>query len=198
MIFELLKLNIDVPDKEFDSIYPERIRKLSKRHWTSVSVAKLVSEFLVERPDTRVLDIGSGVGKFCMVGATYTRAHFVGVEQRADLVEISNKLTESYDIQNVKFIHSNITSIQLRNYDAFYFFNSFHENIAAYGQIDDSVNGDVRLYDLYSIFIYEQFSSLPVGTRVVTYHSGSEIIPGTFRLIYSLKKGLLNFWQKIE
>jgi SAM-dependent methyltransferase len=197
MIFELLRLNIDVPDEEFDLIYSERIRKLSRRHWTSVSTAKLVSEFLAEKSGTRVLDIGSGVGKFCMVGASHTRGYFVGVERRGDLFEIANTLTASYDIKNVKFIHSNITSIQFRNYDAFYFYNSFHENIAAYGQIDNKVKEDLCLYDLYTLFTYEQFSSLPAGTRIVTYHSPPEIIPATFRLIYSLKDDLLNFWEKI-
>jgi SAM-dependent methyltransferase len=197
MIFELLKLNLDVPDAEFDSIYSERIRRLSRRHWTSVATAKRVSEFLAEKPGTKVLDIGSGVGKFCMVAAAHTKGYFVGVEQRGDLVEISNTLATSYDIKNVKFIHANITSIQFRNYDAFYFFNSFHENVATYGQIDSRVDEDLRLYDLYTLFTYQQFSSLPAGTRIVTYHSCTEIIPPTFRLVYSLEDDLLEFWEKI-
>jgi len=198
MVFELLKLNIEVTDAQFDSIYPERIRKVANRHWTPVSVAKQASEFLAEKPGAKVLDIGSGAGKFCMVAASHTKGYFVGVEQRADLVEISNELASVYNIQNVKFVHSNITSVQFRNYDSFYFFNSFHENIASFGHIDDKIKGDPRLYELYSSQTYGQFASLPPGARVVTYNSTAEMIPATFRLVYSLKKDLLKFWEKIE
>jgi SAM-dependent methyltransferase len=198
MVFELLKLNIDVTDDTFDSIYCERIKKLANRHWTPVSVAKHASEFLAERPGARVLDIGSGAGKFCMVAAAHTKGYFVGVEQRADLVQISNDLALANDVQNVKFIHSNITSIPFRNYDSFYFFNSFHENIALYGHIDDRIKNDLRSYDLYSFYVYQQFSALPPGARIVTYNSASDIIPSTFGLVYTLKKDSLRFWEKIE
>jgi SAM-dependent methyltransferase len=198
MIFELLKLNMEVTDEEFDSIYSERIRKLASRHWTPVSVARQASEFLAERPGARTLDIGSGVGKFCMVAAAHTKGSFVGVEQRGDLVEVANQLTSAHGVKNVKFIHTNITSVQFRNYDSFYFFNAFHENIALYGHIDDKLKGDLRLYDFYSFYIYEQFASLLPGARIVTYNSATDIVPATFRLVYSLKNDGLKFWEKME
>lgn len=198
MIFELLKLNVDVPDEEFDSIYPEKIQKLSKKQWSSVSIAKQAAEFLAERPGTRVLDIGSGVGKFCLIGASHTRGHFTGVEQRVDLVEISNNLAMSHNVPNVKFIHTNITSIRFRDYDAFYFYNPFHENVALYGHIDHNIDGNSHLYDVYTLFTHTQFASLPVGTRVVTYHSPLEITPSTFKLVYCSGDELLRFLEKRE
>lgn len=196
MVFSLLKLNIDVPDDAFNEIYPDRIRKLAKRHWTSVDVAKQASEYLAEIPGTRVLDIGSGVGKFCMIGACHTHGYFVGVEQRGDLIDVAETIADSRDMPNVKFIHSNINRIDFREYDAFYFFNSFHENIALYGQIDDIVQGDMQLFDLYTMYTFEQFHSLKPGTRLVTYCTAPDIIPSSFRLVYSLKSGLLKFWEK--
>src|SRR5690242_5190220 len=108
MVFSLLKLNIEVPDESFNEIYPERIKRLAKRHWTSVDVARLASEYLAEIPGTRVLDIGSGVGKFCMVGACHTHGYFVGIEQRRDLVDVAETIADSRRISNVKFIHANI------------------------------------------------------------------------------------------
>ncbi len=77
MVFSLLKQNIDVPDEAFNEIYSSRIKKLAERHWTPVEVAKQASEFLAETCDTKILDIGSGVGKFCMIGACHTPAYFV-------------------------------------------------------------------------------------------------------------------------
>jgi SAM-dependent methyltransferase len=198
MIFELLKLNIDISDDDFNEIYPEKIRMLARKHWTSVSVAKRASEFLVDKPGTKVLDIGSGVGKFCMIGASNTKGHFTGVEQRLSLIELSKRLSDSYYIQNVKFVHANITSVKFRDYDAFYFYNSFYENIDMLNKIDDTVRFDIQLYRLYSMHIVEQFATLPLGARLATYCSPSNIIPRTFRLQDSSKGGLLKFWEKVS
>ncbi|HEU5291666.1 MAG TPA: methyltransferase domain-containing protein [Cyclobacteriaceae bacterium] len=153
MVFELLKLNVEMADDDFNSIYPERIRVLAYKHWTPVSVARISSEFLVDRPGTRVLDIGSGVGKFCLVGAVNTKGHFTGVEQRPELVRISQELSTSFRIRNIKFIDANITSIKFNDYDAFYFFNPFFENVDMHNRIDDTVKLDVQLYDAFSVAI---------------------------------------------
>lgn len=198
MIFELLRLNIEITDDDFNSIYPPKISMLAKKHWTSVSVAKLASEFLVERPGTRVLDIGSGVGKFCMVGASHTKGYFTGVEQRLDLITLSQRLSDSYYIHNVKFVHANITSIKFNDYDAFYYFNSFHENIDMKNKIDNTIILSAQLYHSYSLYMVEQFTSLPLGARLVTYCSPSTIIPRTFKLQDAYRGGLLKFWEKVS
>lgn len=196
MIFELLRLNVDVTDEDFNSIYPEKIRILSRKHWTPVSIAKLTSEFLAERPGTKVLDIGSGAGKFCMIGAVNTKGHFTGIEQRPELVELSNRLSAAYYIRNVNFIHANITSIIFCEYDAFYFYNPFYENIDVSNKIDESVNLDIQLYHAYSLYVTEQLVLLPAGTRLVTFCSPLNIIPQAFKLQDAHHGGLLKFWEK--
>ncbi|MBA4056424.1 MAG: SAM-dependent methyltransferase [Marivirga sp.] len=198
MVFEFLKLNIDITDYDFNAIYPEKVSNLARKHWSSVSVSKLASEFLVDRPGTKVLDIGSGAGKFCMIGATNTKGHFTGVEQRHELAELSTRIAQSYQIHNAKFIHANITSINFSDYDAFYFYNSFYENIDRVNKIDDTVILDIKLYHLYSVHIVEQFASLPLGARLVTYCSPLNIIPQTFKLQDSSNGGLLKFWEKVS
>jgi SAM-dependent methyltransferase len=198
MIFELLKLNIDISDEEFNLIYPDPIRALAKKHWTSVAVATVSSEFLVDRPGTRVLDIGSGAGKFCLVGASNTQGHFTGVEQRSDLVDISNNLADEYAIENAKFVHNNITEIDFKNYDAFYFYNSFYENIDTENSIDKTIRLDEDLYHEYSIYLAAQFSDLPIGTRIVTNCSPLTITPTCYKLQFSMRGGLLRFWEKVE
>jgi hypothetical protein len=198
MVFELLKLNIEVSDDEFNSIYPEKIRTLARKHWTPVSVAKLAAEFLVEKTGTRVLDIGSGAGKFCMIGATHTKGYFTGVEQRLPLVNLSTKLSAYYYIRNVSFIHSNITSVAFSDYNAFYFYNSFHENIDLNCKIDDTIKLSAERYHSYSTYIAGQFASLPPGSRLATYYSPPNIVPRAFKLQDSLLGGALNFWEKIS
>lgn len=198
MVFELLKLNVDITDNDFNSIYSEKIRMLAQKHWTEVSVAKAASEFLVDRPGTKVMDIGSGVGKFCLIGAANTKGHFTGVEQRLQLVRISRELSSSFHIHNVKFIHDNITSIKFSDYDAFYFYNPFYENLDFHNRIDDTVQLNAQIYDAYSLYVVEQFSSLRSGTRLVTYCTSRNIVPSSFKLLDSLRGEKLNFWEKIE
>lgn len=198
MIFEYLKLNINLSDDEFNAIYPEWIRNLARRHWTPLSVIKQTVNYLVPTPGTRVLDIGSGPGKFCMVGATCSKGYFTGVEQRKNLVDVSNKLSRSYRIKNVDFIHSNITSIKFSDFDAFYFFNPFQENIDQSAKIDSSVDVSKELYEKYNEYICGQFAIAPVGTRIVTYWSSMKEIPTNYQLKHSFFGGMLKYWEKID
>ena len=197
MIFQLLRLSIEITDRDFDAIYPETIQRIASRHWSPVTISKSASAFLVSRAGTRVLDIGSGAGKFCMVGAATTRGHFTGVEHRLRLVELATNLSSRYDLQNVNYIHANITSIDFRDYDAFYFFNSFYENISVHHRIDDSVTMDVQTYEEHSMDMVQQLSRLPLGARLATYSSPHTVVPGTFRLVDSLFYGSLNLWEKV-
>lgn len=51
-------------DTEFDWLYPKQFQLLSLKHFTLLPIAQKAAEFL-SLPNTRVLDIGSGAGKFC-------------------------------------------------------------------------------------------------------------------------------------
>jgi SAM-dependent methyltransferase len=196
MVFELLRLNIHVTDEKFNTIYPTNIRRLSEKHWTPVSVAKSASEFLVSNPGTRVLDIGSGAGKFCMVGAVNTKGHFTGVEQRAELVDLTQSLTRKYSLQNIEFVQANITSIDFRKYNAFYFYNSFYENIDLGNKIDDSILLNTSFYKAYTKYTLEQLAIVQPGTRLATYWASDKFIPPGFILIDSLYDGRLNLYEK--
>lgn len=197
MVFEQLRSGLDITDKDFDSIYPWSVRQLARKHWTPVAVAKTASEFLANRRGVRVLDIGSGVGKFCMVGAVNTRGHFTGVEQRAELVEISKQISAGNHIDNTEFINANIITINFRDYDAFYLYNSFYENIDPYHKIDNEVLLHTKLFNSYSRHTFDQLASLPSGARLATYYTASEIVPDTFRLVDTHHSGFLKLWEKM-
>ena len=73
-------------DAAFDWLYPEHIEAKSRKHWSPLDVIGKAAQYLAE-PDTRVLDIGSGVGKLCLASAYYKpNAWYYGVEQRKSLV----------------------------------------------------------------------------------------------------------------
>ena len=75
-----------VSDEEFDLIYSDFARQLSSCQWTPVAVAFAAARLLVRDRVCKVLDVGSGVGKFCQIAASVAPGTFVGVEQRARLV----------------------------------------------------------------------------------------------------------------
>lgn len=197
MVFEYLKLNINISDEEFNKIYHQSIRPLATRHWTPITIAKQASEFLAHTPEIRILDIGSGVGKFCIVGASYTKGYFTGVEVRKQFYETAQGLLERYRLSNVKFIQSNIIKIDFRNYDAFYFFNPFHENIDSSAIIDHSVETGIYLYNIYTNYVHEQLAKKRIGTRLVTYHGKVGEVPSSYKLVHSDFDNKLNFWEKV-
>jgi tRNA G46 methylase TrmB len=97
-------------DEQFDLIYPPKIRGLSRVHWTPVEIARKAAAFLVRELGTRVLDVGCGSGKFCIVGALTTEGHFTGIEQRKHLCELARLKIEQVGIPNAEILHGNIGS----------------------------------------------------------------------------------------
>ena len=125
MILEKLRIQKIISDDEFDAIFPFEIRELSERHWTSVFVAKISSDYLCNQKPVKVLDIGSGAGKFCFVGATlHPTSEFHGVDIRQNFITISNTLKEQHAIPNVSFFQQDVLQMDFSGYDAIYFFNS--------------------------------------------------------------------------
>jgi hypothetical protein len=198
MISKEAILNLEVTDEEFNLIYPERIRTLAKQQWTPLDVSKLAAKYLAETPGTKVLDIGSGVGKFCMIGATSTEGIFTGVEQRQDLVEMSNKLAKYYGIKSVKYVHSNITEIAFTDFDTFYFFNAFYENIDRDAMIDHTIERGIQYYNMYNRYVSGQLAKMPLGTKLVTYWSSFGEIPGNYEIQFEAFEGNLKFWKKVS
>ena len=118
-------------DEQFNQLYPLSIQALARRHWTPLSVARKAAGFLAAENNVRILDIGSGVGKFCLAAAYYKpKAFYYGIEQRKSLVSHAEKAREILHLQNVSFVDGNFTQLDFRKYDHFYFYNAFYENLA--------------------------------------------------------------------
>lgn len=172
-------------DKEscYDNIYPSHIKDLSQTHWTPVDIARKAALFLGV-PQTKVLDIGSGVGKFCITaGAHYPQTDFIGIEQRKELYNHAEAARTMVKLDNVSFIHGNITELDYNDFDHFYFFNSFYENIDPGSRIDNSIKTSVELYTHYSRFIFSMLDTRKSGTRLVTYFARETQIPTSYDLI---------------
>lgn len=185
-------------DEIFNKLYPIPIQQKAARHWTRLEVAKVAADFLAPNKDAHVLDIGSGVGKFCIAAAHHKpKAVFYGVEQRKDLVQHAINCCSQVDVYNVSFIHGNFTQLDLRQFNSFYFYNSFYENIAFADKIDDRIQYSSSLFNYYNRYLYKQLEQMPTGTKIATFHSLEEEIPPGYYVVKTEFEGLLKFWMKV-
>jgi SAM-dependent methyltransferase len=188
--------NKQITDSSFDELYSEEIQKISETHFSPVKEALLASAFLSEKTGAKILDIGSGAGKFCIIGSNNYDAHFTGVEQRETLVEESNKLKEHFQLTNVDFVNANILDIPFKEYTGFYFFNSFKENLHPEDRLDPETELSSTKYLSYTNYVKGQLSQMPNGTRIVTFYSDGNEIPETYKLQKTASEGKMKFWKK--
>jgi hypothetical protein len=183
-------------DADFDWLYPEHFQLMSQKQWTPLAIARKAAEFLAE-PGSKVLDIGSGIGKFCLTGAFFNpEAMFFGVEQRHELYHYA-KVAKSYmQLENAGFIHANITQVNFKEFDHFYFFNAFYENIDQKNAIDDTIETSYSLYTYYTEYLLAALKDVKPGTRLVTYQALDEVIDINYNLIWASESGLLRMYIK--
>ncbi|MCC6289798.1 MAG: methyltransferase domain-containing protein [Chitinophagaceae bacterium] len=201
MFYTLSKQSSDkwfTSDAWFNKLYPSHIQTLAHRHWTPLNIAKMAAGFLAADDNVSILDIGSGVGKFCLSAAYFKPgAVYYGVEQRKNLVQYANNAASQLGLENVNFIHGNFTQLSFKNFDHFYFYNSFYENLVDTDKIDDSIDYSGELYHYYARFLYRQLSNTVSGTRLCTFHSMEDEIPRSFCEVGGALNGLLKFWMKL-
>jgi hypothetical protein len=196
MYSDTLNISYFRKDAAFDTLYPLHIRELSQMHWTALDISLEASNFLAA-PGASILDIGSGVGKFCIAAGVYhPEANFYGVEQREELFHHAQTAQEQVGVSNVQFIHGNLTDLDYDLYDHFYFYNPFYENIEPGSRIDYTVSTSFELYRHYTLFIYEMLDKKPAGTKLVTFHAPDKQIPASYQLTDNSYSRVLKMWVK--
>ena len=191
-------LDISVSDHELDDLlFSVSAKSHSSVHWTPIIIAKKAAEWLAPSVGIKVLDVGSGVGKFCILGTYFTKGHFTGVEYRAQLVNQAKKAAKKANISSVQFLHADIASVDFSQFDSFYFFNPFYENLVPDMAIDSAIELSDQKYHSYLKQVYNKLDQLKVGTRVATYCGSDEKIPPSYELVFSTpEKNSLRFWVK--
>jgi predicted RNA methylase len=177
-IREALQRRSAVSDSEFDQVFPDELRDRSHQHWTPVDIAMRAAELLAPGPDARVLDVGGGVGKVCLVGALVTGATWWGVEQDATLVAAANHAAWQLDVGGqTRFVHGDGSRMPWDDFDAFYFFNPFGTLLLA-----PHASPFVRYATIQNTLrrIHQRLIATPVGTRVVTYHGYGGPMPAGY------------------
>lgn len=193
-----LELDLD-SDLEFDRLYPEWAYRLSDLHWTPLDVARRAVQLLEVGEGSRVLDVGSGVGKFCLVGALCNPAQFIGVEQRAELVDLARQTARRCGATRAYFHHANVMSLDWRSFDAFYLYNPFYEHVADFlSPIGEPIELSPSLYCEYVTATCLKLFHARLGARVVTYHGFGGPMPLGYRLIRREPAGTdqLELWER--
>lgn len=197
-IFRALKCGAQPSDREFDEVFSRGTSLLSSAHWTPVEVAVCAVDMLVTSRGTRVLDVGCGPGKFCLIGAATREVIFTGVDLRNHLLKEGRHIARKASLSNIEFIHGNMMDLDWSNYDAFYLYNPFLENLCRPAMIDEAVSLKPEYFYRYVEAVQEKLMDLPMGTRVVTYHGFGGEMPYGYRMAANKEIGsdFLQCWIK--
>lgn len=195
-ISSAIRAGLPVDDCAFDLIYPSSQRFRSWLHWTPLEVAQRACELLAPVAGEKVLDVGSGVGKPCLVGALTTEASWFGIERDPDMVRAANEAAKRLGVADrASFRLGDMELMDWSVYDAFYLFNPFAELLA--GDDLDALDRRVRYVDNVEL-VQHKLAHAARGTRVVTYHGFGGDMPRELDLVQCEKRrdGDLCLWIK--
>ena len=167
-------------DRAFDALVPAELRHLSRVHWTPIDVAIRVAKLLDPTPSMRVLDIGSGVGKCCLVGAMCSAATWFGVERHAASALLAEQLSRELGVSDrTRFLHGDVFGLDWDHFDALYLYNPFELSL-----FSETPGPDSPLDYLAQIAAAEdRLARMATGTRVVTLNGFGGTMPPTYRLL---------------
>ncbi len=177
----------EVPtDRHFDLLLSPEFRSHSRLHWTPVSIATTIARILAPSPEYRVLDVGSGCGKFVCIGALATPGRFYGIENQKNLHQAATALTNRLKLDRTSFAHGDALAADWSTYTGIYLFNPM---------------GAIKQPESYQIFakaVSEKLSDLASGTQVATYHGFGASFPESFVQIDRIEtsKGPIEIWRK--
>jgi predicted RNA methylase len=183
-------------DKEFDKLYQKQFQNISTTHWSPLEKIKVALEWLDAKSGDKILDIGSGVGKFCTAGALSYKGNFTGVEIRKNIFNEARKVKTKLGLENLHFIHSDILEIDFKDFNHFYYFNPFNEQITETGWIDKKLEFSDYQFKEYERYVFNQLELMPGGTKIVTYHSANFNVPPSYQLANLMFNGTLELWVK--
>jgi SAM-dependent methyltransferase len=190
-----LRNQVAITDAQFDGLYPAGQRFRSYAHWTPIDVALRACALLAPQPGQRVLDVGSGVGKLCLVCALTTRATWVGVETAPEMIRVAGNVARRLRIgDRIQFVHGDANALDWSGFDAIYMFNPFAEGLlkarerpGAHERFEENIAHARR-----------QLASTAPGTRLVTYHGFGGELPDGFDLVHQepARQDRLCLWMR--
>ncbi len=192
----LTKQKPELTEESFDTLLPDYLKRASRIYFTPLRVGKLAAQWLTEGGKKTILDIGAGVGKFCVAGASSTDSFFCGIEYRRSIANIANEIISAYQIKNAIVQHGDVVEIDFQNFDGFYFYNPFYENLLSSKRLNNEVELTAALYGYYFKHTENKLDKAKTGTKLVTYHGNNFEVPDSFVKVREEEGGVLKFWIK--
>lgn len=171
-----------VADARFDRFLAPNLRAISEQSWTPLEVAARASQWFTELRIKSVVDVGSGVGKFCIAAALGSRCRFIGLERHSQLVEVARNLSRLFSVEHqVEFIWGVFGEMSLPKAECYYLFNPFGDDSFDLGDRlhedpDSSHARYLRDVDEAELLL----RALPAGAYVLTYNGFGGTLPDDF------------------
>ncbi len=197
-LIEGLRGDAPVPEEAFDELLDHRWRPLSRVHWTPIEVCRLAALWLKPLAGESVLDVGCGVGKFCVVASMVSPGEFVGVEQRPQLVAQARAVAKRVG-SPARFIQGSAFTVDWRRFSCLYFYNPFDEvREGEPSRIDGSLGPSDALFRDWVALAQQKLEQLAAGTRVVTFHGMGGAMPSSYRMVEAehVADGMLQLWVR--
>jgi SAM-dependent methyltransferase len=172
-------------DALFDEQFPRYVRERSSQYWTPVAVAAQAASLFREHGARKILDVGCGPGKFCLVaGCLHPELEVHGIEQRSRLVRLGSGLARRLGARNVRLSGGDVTAMPWGDYDGFYFFNPFSENVMRPSdRFDDRVPLSTLRFGTELLLVESLLEQARIGTVLVTYFGLGGPIPASYELV---------------
>jgi predicted RNA methylase len=192
-----------VSDDDIDAHLPPWVALLSRTHWTPVEVARAAAQFLVGSKGSaaHVLDVGSGAGKFAVVGASCTGARFTGIERRPALVQTARNLAKATDARGAHFLVGRMEDLDWREFDGVYLYNPFGEFFLEAAEVIDAADRTSWSRYVHNVrATVARLYLMPTGTRVATYHGMGGPMPPGYTLVgrEPFELGTLRFYERMD
>ncbi len=192
----------EVDDLVFDRYLPEPMQRVSGNWWTPLPVVREIAGWIDAHGIRSILDIGAGVGKFCVATTLLTGIQCFGLEHRFQLLGAARNLARIFDVEGrVRFIHGALGERPLPVVDAFYLYNPFGENLFGDatrldGTVELGADRFVRDIELVKGLLHRA----PIGFHVVVYNGFGGRIPDGFEVLRSVRRRTLKLelWRKTD
>lgn len=183
-------------DEAFDEVFPEAVRHVSEVHWTPVEVAFRAARLLAPMRSARIIDIGAGAGKFCLVAAAATGADVRGVERSRYLSSVAREAARRMGVA-IDVRDSSFESEDPSTFDGIYLFNPFTESLCVPGAVQ-AFDHDARRSANDIRRAARFLRGARVGVRVATFCGYGGLMPKRYELILREQRGggLLEVWTK--
>jgi SAM-dependent methyltransferase len=171
-------------DDAFDALLPDELRAVAAVHWTPTPICLRAAKLLDLNEGDQLLDVGSGVGKFCIAAAAHGPGFFQGVEQRPALVRAARDVATALRVRNVRFLEGDAFDLDWSAYDGLYFFNPFFgarfEDGDGLGALGPTSSTSPEALCLRAA---DKLRTVKSGARVVTYCELGAPLPDSFSLL---------------